>query len=75
MVIIIVDNLKIQKSLLSTIDAGFLSLHHFGKGMEAGIDQGPELLILLLDHIGVLEVREQLGRALDASVADLADLV
>ena len=42
------------------------------EGLEA--DEGPEPLVLLLQHVGVLEVVLDLGAPLDARVADVAHL-
>jgi hypothetical protein len=57
-------------ALLLLIDEG---LDVIGKGLKP--NKRPVSLILLLDDVGVLEVVLELGSALDAGVAHLADLV
>ena len=57
--------------------AGFvlLALDHLCEGGVVHVEEGTEFLVLLVDDSGVLEVVDQLGGALDACVADLADFL
>lgn len=52
----------------------FLSFHHLHQ-VGVVLDEGPQLLVLLLDNIRILEMVDQLSCALNSSVAHLADFL